>query len=186
MVACALPGWFSFLILCFLPESPKFTIGIQGNQNETFSILQKMNRINNGKNAKLEKCEICEEIESVEHRERILNYQKSQCAFVASVWNQTVPLFKPPHLLSTFLICLLQFIALATTNGFYMFTADILNKMANNLHDFSSQRAMMCDIIHMKPIHYNETGEGDSRSGNVSKVEESIIDGFYCQFSFFV
>lgn len=158
MVACALPSLISFVILCFLPESPKFILG-QGKQSEAYQILQKMNRINNGKSAKFETFEIYEETESIENQQQDLICRNGRFAFITSAWNRTVPLFKPPHLFATILICILQFTAYTTTNGFYMFTADILNKMANNLNDFTNQREMMCDVISMKTIQNNGTSD---------------------------
>lgn len=168
VIACSMPGFLSFLIISFLiPESPKFVLG-QGNQAEVYRILQKMNRINNGRNSKLEIFEIFEEAESIENRQRILESKNSRFPFCKTIWLQTVPLFKSTHLFSTFLICLLQFTVYATTNGFYMFTADILNKMANNLDDFTHTRMMMCDIINMKSVKNNETNS--LGNGNVSLI----------------
>lgn len=93
LVVCSLPGLLSFLILCFLPESPKFVLG-QGKHEETYRILQKMNRINNGKESKLDQFEIYEETESIENRKRMLDTQKRRFPFLASVYMQTAPLFK--------------------------------------------------------------------------------------------
>lgn len=53
-------GFLSFLILSFLPESPKFLLS-QGKQAEAYQILQKMNRINNGNDSPLEPFELYEE-----------------------------------------------------------------------------------------------------------------------------
>lgn len=156
IVVCGLPGLLSFFIFCFLPESPKFVLG-QGKQAEAYRILQKMNRINNGKGSKLEQFEIYEEPESIENRERILECKKSRFPFLASVWNQTVPLFRPPYLCPTLLICLIQFCIYITSNGLYMHFADILNKMATNIENYSTQRVMMCDTINMKRPQHNET-----------------------------
>lgn len=157
MVVCSLPAILSFIILIFLPESPKFVLG-QGRQAEAYQILQRMNRVNNGKNATLERFTIFEEPESIENRQRILNTKTSRFPLLSSVWIQTAPLFKPPYLISTFLICFIQFCIFATINGFFMFFAGILNKLATTLDDFTNQRAMICDVINMKPENVTDNG----------------------------
>lgn len=180
LAVCSLSSLFSFLILCFLPESPKFVLS-QGKQAEAYKILQKMNRINNGKKSTLEKFEIYEESESIENRQRILELQKGRFPFLASVWNQTAPLFRPPYLLPTFLICFIQVCMYFTANGFYMLYADILNRMVTNVNDPISQRIMVCDVINMKATqvnttHLNSVGEVSSfylfYNFNVTKKED--------------
>lgn len=156
IVVCGLPSLLSFLILCFLPESPKFVLG-QGKHDEAYQILQKMNQINNGKGSTLEQFDIYEEPESIKNRERVLECKKSRFPFLASVWLQTAPLFKPPHLCPTLLLCLIQFCIYITSNGFYMHFADILNRMATNIDDYKTQRVMMCDVINLKRPQHNET-----------------------------
>lgn len=178
LVVCSLPGLFSFLILTFLPESPKFVLG-QGKQAEAYQILQKMNRINNGKSSTFEQFEIYEELESIENRKRIQECREGRFHFLSSVWIQTAPLFKPPYLSSTFLICFIQFCIYTTTNGFYMFFAEILNKMATNLDDFTNQRVMMCDVINMKANQINGTIEMSSAVSknlinDIPRTQESI------------
>lgn len=167
LAVCSVPGLISFLITTYLPESPKFVLG-QGNQDETYQILQKMNRLNNGKDSELESFEICEEIESIENRKRILAIKDSRYPFLTSVWHQTAPLFKTPYLSSTLLVCLIQFCIFYTSQGFNVFYAEILNKMAINTND--NQRAMMCDIISVKQLQTNSTITGvNSTTVNLKK-----------------
>lgn len=137
------------VILIFLPESPKFVLG-QGNKAETYRILQQMHRWNNGRNSTLEAFEIYEEIESIENREQILDCQKSQFPLLKSIWIQTAPLFQSKHLLSTVLVCFIQFVLCATSTGFFMFFGQILNKMSMILENFRDERVWMCDVISMK------------------------------------
>lgn len=167
LVVCSLPGFLVFVILIFLPESPKFVLS-QGKPMEAYKILQTVNRVNNGKNAQLELFEIYEETETIENRKRIEESKKSRFPLLTSVWIQTAPLVKPPHLLTTILICTIQFSIFATSTGFYMFFAEILNKMATNLDNFVDQRMMMCDIIHMKPAQFNGTTNEVSFYGKMS------------------
>lgn len=148
VVVCGLPGLIASLAFFLLPESPKFVLGT-GDQMEAIKIVEKMSRWNNGKQTELEIFEICEEVESIRNRQRIANNKNVRFSLVKSVWSQTAPLVREPYLGSTLLICVIQFGIYATSNGFYMFFADILNQMANNLDSFKEQRIKMCDVINM-------------------------------------
>lgn len=179
LVVCSLPGLLAFFILIFLPESPKFVLG-QGDKHGAYEILEKMNRVNNGKSSQLELFEIFEEAESIENRQRILDSKKSRFPLLTSVCIQTAPLFKPPHLFSTCLICSIQFGIYATSNGFYMFFAEILNRMATNLDNFDDTRMSMCDIINMKSINMtaielNEVSDEVSESVFFLSLISSLI-----------
>lgn len=152
MLVGSLPNLLAFLMLIFLPESPKFVLGL-GKKNEAYQILRKMNRINNGKNSEFDSFEIFEETESIENGQRIMDARNSRFPLLTSVWIQTIPLFKPPHLFSTVLIWTIQFGIYATSNGFYLLFAEILNRMASNLDNFVDQRISMCDVINMKTVN---------------------------------
>lgn len=160
VVVCALPGLLSFIVLCFLPESPKFVLS-QGKQAEAYQILQKMNRINNGKTAKLDEFEILEEKESIENRERILQFQKGKYPLLSSIWNQTAPLFRPPHLKPALLLCFIQVWVYYTCYGFYMLYADVLNRMVTNVQHPLTQRILVCDVLNMIPPHHNTSTHGE-------------------------
>lgn len=145
------------MILCFLPESPKFVLS-QGKQAEAYAILEQMNRINNGKDSELEKFIIYEESESIENRQLIAQTKNSRFPILSTVWLQTVPLFKKPHSFSTVLICVIQF-CIFLPAGCIIFSASILNTMSANLDDFINQRAMMCEVINMKVDTISATNE---------------------------
>lgn len=149
MVVAGLPGFVAALVLIFLPESPKFVLS-QGNKQATYEILKKMHRWNNGKKVQFEEFGIIEEAGSIETRQRNLQIQNSRFAMLKTIWNQTAPLFKPEYLRATILFCVIQFGIFAVTQGFFMFFAEILNRMAYNLDSFYDQRIMMCDVINMK------------------------------------
>lgn len=136
MVASALPELIAFVIMIFLPETPVFCLS-QGKKEQTKQILQKMNRMNNGKDSKLEFIDIYEEHNSIESQHQNEEHKHK------SIWNQIASIFKPPHLQSTLLVCLLQFIISYTSGGFYVFYAEILNKMAVNI----TKQGKICYII---------------------------------------
>lgn len=83
---------------------------------------------------------------------------------LSSVWIQTAPLFRSPYLFSTILVCTVQFGIYFTSNGFYMFFADILNRMASNLDNFTEPRLSMCEIINMKSINRTSFQHNDNNA----------------------
>lgn len=155
-IACSFPGLVALFMLIFLPESPKFVLG-QGDEFGAYKILQEIHQMNafgkcNGF-TEFEVFEIIEEPESIENRKRQLEYsQKSNFSFLANVWAQTIPLFRPPYLLATIILCGIQFSLYAISSGMFMFFADILNRMAINLKDISVPRMPMCEVINMKSM----------------------------------
>lgn len=157
-----------------MPESPKFVHG-QGNKQGAYEILRKMHRINTRKNEEFEDFDIYEELESIENRKRISESKKSRFPLLASVWIQTAPLFRSPYLFSTILVCTIQFGIFFTSNGFYMFFADILNRMATNLDDFTEPRLSMCEIINMKPINRTAFQHNNNDTTLPDQVSSCII-----------
>lgn len=146
-----------------MPESPKF-VHSQGDKAQAYAILQKMYRINNGRSSELEKFDIIEEPEAIANRKRILNCKESRFPLLNSIWLQTAPLFKRTHLFSTILICTVQFGIYSTSNGFYIFAVEVLNKMASNLNSFVDQRMPMCETIHMKSANLSTVSNDVSQN----------------------
>lgn len=159
LVVCSIPGLISALIMFILPESPKFLLE-QGNVTGAQKVLQQINRWNNGEKSEFEEFAVRQKISA----EAIQNPSKKhdRTPLLTTVWNQTAPLFKPPFLRATIIICMVQFTIYAISNGFFMFLAEILNRMSVNLDSFFDQRMMMCDIINMEPDN------GSQSDGKVS------------------
>lgn len=148
MFVCAVPSMVSYLAFMILPESPKFELS-QGRQEKTIQILEQINRWNNGgKSAEpLGITEIFEEKEEIENRLRQNEQKKGKFWWLISMWSQTVLLFRRPYLTTTLLACTIQFGTFATANGFYMWFAEILNRLGNNLDDFTNVRIPICEVI---------------------------------------
>lgn len=146
-IVCASPEIIAFVILLFIPESPKFLLD-NGKPEEAYKALQKMNRWNNGKHSRLDSFTIYSENQKP---------YDNDVSFFKSIWNQTFPIFKPPFLRSTILICLVQFSLLYTAQGVNVFFADILNKIAINSDNLVDKSMMMCEIINMKSTELNKT-----------------------------
>lgn len=156
LIVCSIPGLIAAMAMIFLPESPKFLLE-QGNIAGAQEVFHKINRWNNGGKSELEEFDIHQDVSA----ETIQNQQNKNVhiSLLTTVWTQTAPLFKPPFLRSTIIICMIQFTIYAISNGFFMFLAEILNRMSVNLDSFFDQRMMMCDIINMKPDNGSQTDE---------------------------
>lgn len=172
VVVCGIPGLLGAIVLIFLPESPKFVLG-RGDKAKAYEILKQINRWNNGLKSPLEPFDLYEEPESIENRKRICDCKKSRFPLLKSIWIQTAPVFKPPYLCSTILICTIQFGIYATASGFFMFYAEILNRMAANLDSFVDERIMMCDVINMKPTININMGTSTNTTSAITVNEPS-------------
>lgn len=178
MFVCAIPSMVSYLALIILPESPKFELS-QGRQEQTIQILEKMNRWNNGgKSAEpLGITEIHEEKAEIENRLRQQEQKQGSFTWMKSMWAQTALLFKPPLLTTTLLACTIQFGIFATGNGFYMWFAEILNRLGNNLDDFTSVRIPICEVIsNTRGMNWTETAEPVGFFSFQMLADENIIE----------
>lgn len=172
LIVCSLPGLLAAIVLLFMPESPKFVLGL-GDQKGAIKILEKINRWNNGSKSELGVFEIEEEAESIDNRKRIVATRTKKFPLFSSVYNQTAPIFKSPFLGTTILICTLQFLVYATSNGFYMFFNEIMNKFAIRVGESPGTNIRICDAIHSFD---NETESMHNSAAN------SVISIFNCLF----
>lgn len=111
-IVCGLPGLLSAIAMIFFPESPKFVLN-QGDAKQAFKIVQKINRWNNGKSAQLS----FGAIEMYSDAPTNLNGEGKPKGLLATVWIQTVPLFMPPYLGPTLLLCTIMVLINATAPG---------------------------------------------------------------------
>lgn len=142
IVGCSTLSLVAFIILCILPESPKFVLG-QGDQAAAIRILKTVHRWNCGNDADLADIHALYD-ETASANEHCVQ-QKS---LFASIWLQTKPLFMAPHLKTTVLLCILKFIEFAGTNGVYMWIPEVLNRLAKNEIDYPGERIQMCEVVY--------------------------------------
>lgn len=152
LVVCGLPSLLCALALIRIPESPKFILS-QGGQQETIVVLQRIYRTNVGRDrAEREPLQIgtiIEEIESVALRHQQTESKGEWNNLFRSMWNQTAPLFRQPHLKRTFIACGMQFGIYVTSNGMYMWFPEILNRMADFMEHNPGQSMSLCGILEM-------------------------------------
>lgn len=115
LVVCSLPALIAGIALMSMPESPKFVLG-QGKPEKAIQIIHQVNRWNNGEELDID--ELIEETESIENRQRILKAKENRFPLLTNIWNQTIPLMRPPYLGPTIMICIMQFWIYYTANGY--------------------------------------------------------------------
>lgn len=126
----------NFILLLFLPESPKFLLA-QGRDAEALKTLEEIFVRNSNSN------------EEGTYPVKYVYLGENQLAigqdvsFFKLVWNQTVPLFKSPLLINTAKTSFIMFSLLSVSSGFFMWVPEILNKSL----DYKEREMFVCDVI---------------------------------------
>lgn len=164
LIICGIPNLLWALMLIFvIPESPKFTFS-QGSEEETLKILQQMYRMNTGNS--VESYEVKTIAKSAEFNESLRN--KSQ-GFFQFMWSQSVPLFKGSNLRNILTACYIQFAVCNSTNGFWTFLPDILNKLTL-WSEASMGAATACEVFTSANVYHSQNG-----SDCIQKLEVSTF-----------
>ncbi|KAG4066762.1 hypothetical protein HA402_012829 [Bradysia odoriphaga] len=142
IVGCSTLSLVAFLIMCILPESPKFVLN-NGNIVGAIEIIKTMHQWNCGRNSDLDHIYGLYDGTATEHEQNV----RKRTLF-ASIWFQIKPLFLPPHLRTTMLMCVLKFIEFAGTNGLYVWIPEVLNRLAKNDVDYPGEQIRMCDVVY--------------------------------------
>lgn len=71
-------------------------------------------------------------------------------ALLISMWSQTQPLFNREYVMTTVLICTIQFWTFVTSNGMYMWFPDILNSVAEFMNANPDSSAYICNVVYEK------------------------------------
>ncbi|CAD7090487.1 unnamed protein product [Hermetia illucens] len=133
------------IILTFMPESPKFTL-LEGKQEQTLTVLRNIYKRNN-RNAKDEYP--FTRIRQEEGTNQWTLNASEMCSFfgiVRQIWNQTVPLLKPPFLQRTTFLSLILFIFFFTMRGVYPWYTTIVNDVAE-YQNLYTNHTTMCNIM---------------------------------------
>ncbi|KAJ0177601.1 hypothetical protein K1T71_006474 [Dendrolimus kikuchii] len=169
VVACAIPFAIASILLFFAPESPKFLNAI-GEYEECLAIVKKIYTWNTRKPADTFTVKSL----IVENQTAKVDNGTGIKAVLASMKEQTVPLFKMPHLPWFALVCFVHFGIFATTNGFYVWFPTILNSLAN--HNGGETR--ICDVLDAsKAAAANSTDVVCDDTINTETFERSIYIG---------
>uniref|UniRef100_T1PCW5 Major Facilitator Superfamily protein n=1 Tax=Musca domestica TaxID=7370 RepID=T1PCW5_MUSDO len=172
VVVCGIPGLVCGIAMYFLPESPKFLLSIN-KQEETKEVLQKMYKVNGGKE-KLVIPHLLSEEDTDEDVESSKN-KKSYgiLSFLQTMWNQTVPLFQRKYLRSTTIVCITQFWLYVITNGLYMWFPYIINAMGEFMKNNPGKNEYLCEIVYYKNEHLNENVDNSTIIDCPDKLENT-------------
>lgn len=167
---CGLPSLFCSLALLKIPESPKFILG-KGKQAETIEILKTIYSWNTGKERDLLKISsIIVEGTSV---------KKDKTSLFNSIWKQTIPIFKQPHLKTTILISILTFWIYAVSYGLFMYFPDIINQVSEYTKIHPDKKLTVCEILNSKKLNSTELTECSETLAISSFSNALILEVFY-------
>lgn len=124
MLINSAPALLAALLLLKLPESPKYLYQC-GEFDETLRIMKSIYSRNLGKS------EDTFPVLSLDEK-IILESNKARSSIFEGLTQQIVPLFQPPLLNYTFVVCFLQAGAFAVSAGIYVWYPDIIKQISNS------------------------------------------------------
>lgn len=153
LLVCGLPNLIcAILLYIFVPESPKFTFS-QGDEDATLKILQQMYCANTGSDSST--YEVLGLIKDEEFDSKQDHGDKN---FFSIMWSQSTPLFKGKYLRNILTACFIHFSVCLTSNGFWTFLPEILNKISLWI-DLAREPATVCEIFYTKDLKTQQTEE---------------------------
>lgn len=135
LLLCSLLSGTTSILLCFLPESPKFLLA-QEKHDEALSILKEVYHRNR-------KQVSIYPVTAITLDELLVKRSSEDLTFWQQVLKQTSPLFKSPLLINTIRTSFIMFSIFAASSGFFMWTPDILNKLL----DYRYKNYTVCDVV---------------------------------------
>lgn len=135
LLLCSSLSGMIMILLCFLPESPKFLLA-HGKHEEALKILSNIYRRNKGTDSAYP-------VNNIVLNELLVRRQTENLSIFTQVWRQTSPLFKSALLVNTLRTSFIMFSLFAASSGFFMWTPDILNKLL----DYRNMNYTVCHVI---------------------------------------
>lgn len=182
LIVCAMPTLISAIAMYKFPESPKF-VYTQGEHDRALEILARVYAINSGESAEAYPVKRIDDAEEVNKRQivqRLMvaesNQNKTVTKFLKKMWDQTVPLFKPPLWKRTLVICCLQFGIFVPSTGMYMIFPDILNRISLFLAENpTGQRVGICEVVRQTRLNTTENFDNCAQNLSIETFEQSLI-----------
>ncbi|KAL1397239.1 hypothetical protein pipiens_009904 [Culex pipiens pipiens] len=150
LVICGLPGLIGAFALLRFPETPKFVLN-QGDPERALETIQWMHRMNVGTKEPALQIELILEGEAMQKPDDASGDPKKLKALLKLIWNQTAPLFMPPYLSKTLLVCFLQFGSYVTAHGMYFFFPGVLDKLIRS-QDAGVELTTLCQVVYSSQI----------------------------------
>lgn len=144
LLLCSLLSGSVSILLCFLPESPKFLLA-QEKHDEALKILQDIYRRNR-------RTDGAYPVHNIILNELLAKKETETVSFLRQVVQQTSPLFKPPLLINTARTCFIMFSLFAASSGFFMWTPDILNKLLDHRNQDQTVCQVIDDVVKLKEL----------------------------------
>ncbi|KAI8122857.1 Synaptic vesicle glycoprotein 2B [Lucilia cuprina] len=149
IIVCGILELVCYVILSFLPESPKFLLSLNKSE-EVLDILKNMHRKNTkrNKNFKDEQYTITTILPDLDTplRKKNSDDPKLFTSILRLIWDQTAPLFMGLHIRKTCLAALIQFITYFTAHGIYMWFPYIINTTMLYTQHYEEPMCL-CDIL---------------------------------------
>ncbi|CAH1635469.1 unnamed protein product [Spodoptera littoralis] len=138
-LALALPLGIGAFGTLFFYESPKFLVNVQ-REDEAVENLRKMWMRNNGRGDKYPVKKII--------LNEIGNERRKDVSLVQSLWEQIVPLFKPPLLWKSIMLYFFTAVIFSTNNSYFIWFPYLAEKFAAGLDSMThSDQTGLCNMI---------------------------------------
>uniref|UniRef100_A0A1B6M7R8 Major facilitator superfamily (MFS) profile domain-containing protein n=1 Tax=Graphocephala atropunctata TaxID=36148 RepID=A0A1B6M7R8_9HEMI len=138
---CCLPSLLVTILLLFTPESPKFLLAKNNNEN-ALKVLQKIYSYNTGNEA--EDYPVLSV--TMDADEVSMDPPKETAGMLRHILDQTLPLFKYPHLKNTALCTALSFVFFLCHDTMLLWLPEITNRVAH-YEDTPGALACTCEMV---------------------------------------
>ncbi|XP_046678065.1 synaptic vesicle glycoprotein 2B-like [Homalodisca vitripennis] len=135
---CCFPSLLSATLLLLIPESPRFLLA--SNNEDALKVLRKIYSYNTGNIAE------SYPVQSVTKNADEASSPEGAAGLLRHILDQTLPLFKSPHLRNTILCNMLSFIFFLCHDTMLLWLPEITNRMAY-YDDSSQQPACFCEMV---------------------------------------
>ncbi|GBP59845.1 Synaptic vesicle glycoprotein 2B [Eumeta japonica] len=163
----ATPLGLGALCLSFCFESPKF-LANQGRTEDAVRILRKIHAINYGN-------EEGYSVKSLHLEEENNATPRGQEPILASIWNQTVPLFKPPLLWKTLQLYYLTAVIYSSNNSFVMWYPFITNAFFVSYGRGVTEINGLCQLI-TAGISPSSSSDNSTTAADTEVCRDSLED----------
>ncbi|KAF7285184.1 hypothetical protein GWI33_011722 [Rhynchophorus ferrugineus] len=139
---CATPSAITTICLYFLPETPKFLMSCNKN-DEALTVLKHVYSANTGQDKELYPVKAL-----IQEKEEIneASSKKSWLEYAKIGWKQIAPLFGKKHCLHLFLVCGIQALFQVTVNTFRLYMPQLF-QAAHDYQVANNASASMCNIL---------------------------------------
>lgn len=176
ILVCGLPSLCCALALLTIPESPKFVL-LENREEDAINILRRMFAINQNRSAGEYNVESVydESLTSKLVVSTSINY-KSPINVLRAMWQQTAPLFQKSYIKTTTLACVIQFGIFFTSNGMWMWFPEVLHRIGSFRAEDPSAKVTICEILDSNQHQYSYDGNSNSTDNDCSyKLDDSAF-----------